>query len=672
MVGMNNAGHLDVLVFAQSLQSQGVASSSKPSSFLVSPQPHQGVLYQLQQPSATSEARVPAAMLMSQPPREHSALPSKGVVDDDPAMPVNNFFIHNSIALESPNKAPTEGRTNSANSESESDDAMSLGRLEKEYDRRMFGLSNGTGALGNNPAFDDDKSSTESREAARYTHAPQTQQQLEILKERYGIGAGSSVSSEGVASQTDSFDEDEIGQLGVEMKEEILANELIVSQLKEEMSKLTEVAPSGTATFAMEDLMRLTSFTLELITSKTPVDLQLRDSIRERILSYSGTLVSHSGPRMIAALTNILYDEMIFHRVLHQVDATYLQDIRDVQLHGSKTHQDTTQVVDELKTRRVDELQKLHSERVKRLQERSSATEESLESVLPQLSRSRNESTSSSAGEVVQGWDRPAQQTDSDDSDSVTLETNPEAAEDYGRPQPLSPRLQQSFDQMKSRFQQRFDEFAVRVGANADDPPGEQDSETHRDHPVLARARQEVRQPQQGDTQAELEITIDDLPKATLNMPATAANTEGASPFFQNVLVNSDSNEKLWSQFVSEQDKSSMHSALLSTLPGNADLVGGNEGNLEPTFFGSDTQEDSMDGIDTRVTNHLWSAFQREVSDNDSNVAEDVQSASCQSAQKDGAGDQQSELSAAALRKQKKNKAQKARRKAKKQELSKP
>jgi hypothetical protein len=292
-----------------------------------------------------------------------------------------------------------------------------------------------------------------------------------------------------------------------------------------------------------------------------------------------------------------------------------------------------------------------------------------------------------------------AQQLDSDDSNSVTLETNPEAPEDYDResapngdrPHPLSPRLQQSFDQMKSRFQQRFDEFAVRVGANSDDLPGEQGGDTRRDHPVLSRGRQEVRQPQhqsQGGgnvvEEEELEITIDDLPKATLNMPggvdrATAANSGGASPFFQNVLVNSDSNEKLWNQFVSEQGRSSMHSSLMTALPGDADLVGGGDGNLDPSaFFSSNVPQDSgADGIDTRVTNHLWSAFQREVSDsqNDSlhlhqqnaDVADDAQSCSSQSTQEDDAAAPQSGLSAAALRKQRKNKAQKARRKAKKE-----
>jgi hypothetical protein len=84
--------------------------------------------------------------------------------------------------------------------------------------------------------------------------------------------------------------------------------------------------------------------------------------VRGVLEKYAGELVSDCGRSLVSDLESVLYDEMVFERVVAQVDKTYAEEISELRKTQSELKQEETQLM----RQRAEDVRKLQDERVQR------------------------------------------------------------------------------------------------------------------------------------------------------------------------------------------------------------------------------------------------------------------------------------------------------------------
>ena len=110
--------------------------------------------------------------------------------------------------------------------------------------------------------------------------------------------------------------------------------------------------------------------------SSAPADFlgQLGATIRDSLVKYVGRSISDQSDAILRDVSDILYDEMIFNKVIHQIDQSYEEEISELQT----SHSNLTSDIEKLKKQRQEDLEKLQHERWQRLRKGNRSSTSSL------------------------------------------------------------------------------------------------------------------------------------------------------------------------------------------------------------------------------------------------------------------------------------------------------
>ncbi|PRP87674.1 hypothetical protein PROFUN_02374 [Planoprotostelium fungivorum] len=125
-------------------------------------------------------------------------------------------------------------------------------------------------------------------------------------------------------------EEEEATELSSEYTDEFFAKQIITKRLDLLILDFLEGNPSRK--FTSENLKTMEKYTIESITNRTQLmDDELAESIHIMIHSYLDKDIQVYKENLISSVSDLLYDEMIFSKVIQKVDRSYLEEIKDLQ-----------------------------------------------------------------------------------------------------------------------------------------------------------------------------------------------------------------------------------------------------------------------------------------------------------------------------------------------------
>eukprot|EP00002_Diphylleia_rotans_P018858 TRINITY_DN364_c0_g1_i18.p1 TRINITY_DN364_c0_g1~~TRINITY_DN364_c0_g1_i18.p1 ORF type:complete len:1494 (-),score=322.52 TRINITY_DN364_c0_g1_i18:222-4703(-) len=191
------------------------------------------------------------------------------------------------------------------------------------------------------------------------------------------VGAVSNVETDSNLSQVNtSTDEDDrsvsmttssLDEQRAEYKQEVLDDEIALLRIRLHIDKATE---QGVRDFGAELLKDLYQIVIDSINTRRLIAGKIVDDTLLKSLSgifskFDGTPISENKALLIRDLSSILFDEVIFNRVVNQIQRSYEKDIQDLQT----TQEDIAQELQELEDQRDEDIRILQSDRHKRLQD---------------------------------------------------------------------------------------------------------------------------------------------------------------------------------------------------------------------------------------------------------------------------------------------------------------
>jgi hypothetical protein len=154
-----------------------------------------------------------------------------------------------------------------------------------------------------------------------------------------------------------------------EFRDEIEINKDIVIQVARFLLQHSR----DTDVFTESILSHVTSLVVERIvaesadqySSQTAGDqsAQLQNAIRDSLIKYIGQPTKEQSEAILRDISDILYDEMIFNKVIKQIEQSYTEEIAEMQ----SGHEDLSANLEILKKQRDQDLTKLQKERWQRL-----------------------------------------------------------------------------------------------------------------------------------------------------------------------------------------------------------------------------------------------------------------------------------------------------------------
>eukprot|EP01117_Protostelium_nocturnum_P008753 TRINITY_DN3138_c0_g1_i6.p1 TRINITY_DN3138_c0_g1~~TRINITY_DN3138_c0_g1_i6.p1 ORF type:complete len:1095 (-),score=434.45 TRINITY_DN3138_c0_g1_i6:197-3481(-) len=151
-----------------------------------------------------------------------------------------------------------------------------------------------------------------------------------------------------------------IGLFSSECTDEIVANEIITKNLDLQILEFLEGnqdQDSSKKTFSAENLESLEKLTISAIKEKTKsMDPELVECVHLLINSYLGKEIPLHKDMLISSVADLLFDEMVFSKVITKVDKSYVDEIKDLQEEEGI-----------LLKQREDDISKLRTERTQRL-----------------------------------------------------------------------------------------------------------------------------------------------------------------------------------------------------------------------------------------------------------------------------------------------------------------
>ncbi len=146
-----------------------------------------------------------------------------------------------------------------------------------------------------------------------------------------------------------------IGNLAREYADEILLNEEIMLEVE---NKIDEMIVTNRTVIRSEEIKIITTFLEQAIGQRTNIlDLTLRNLFSKVLSKFLNRKLAETKEELLVEISNVLYDEMIFHKVVTKINQGYLDEIRDLE-----------QKQQRLQGQRDEDVKKLQEERMNRLQ----------------------------------------------------------------------------------------------------------------------------------------------------------------------------------------------------------------------------------------------------------------------------------------------------------------
>lgn len=162
---------------------------------------------------------------------------------------------------------------------------------------------------------------------------------------------------------TPQYDDDDASGLAVEFRAEIEGNKSIILELSHQLAKIQE----STRVFSKKTVTTIVQKVSDSVTRASSSGIlpvgeasdQLSIALTKALQRYVGMSIADHHEAVLRHVSNILYDAMIFNKVIQQVDLSYREEISGLQA----TRNELGLEVGQLQQQREEDLDKLFQER---------------------------------------------------------------------------------------------------------------------------------------------------------------------------------------------------------------------------------------------------------------------------------------------------------------------